>query len=77
MICFVHYAEEHNLDELHFVLCCPMLSGLREQFIPVKFHKFLSLFRLSLLLASNNEKIVRNLSVYLYKAFKLRSTLSS
>ncbi len=63
--------------ELHFVLCCPVLSALRVQFIPSKFYKFPSLFRLSLLLASTNENIVRNLSVYLYKAFNLRSILSS
>ncbi len=59
--------------ELHFVLCCPVLRTLRAQFIPLKFYKFPSLFRLSLLLASTNENIVRNLSVYLYKTFKLRS----
>ena len=63
--------------ELNFVLCCPVLSALRVQFIPSKFYKFPSLFRLSLLLASTNENIVRNLSVYLYKDFKLRSVLSS
>ena len=59
--------------ELHFVLCCPVLRTLRAQFIPLKFYKFPSLFRLSPLLASTNENIVRNLSVYLYKAFKLHS----
>ena len=53
--------------ELHFVLCCSV------QFILWKFYKFPSLFRLSLLLASTYENIVRNLSVYLYKAFNLRS----
>ena len=36
-----------------------------------------SLFRLSLLLAPNNEIIVKNLSVYLYKSFKWRSILFS
>ena len=63
--------------ELHFVLCCPVPSSLRVQFISSKFYKFPNLFRLSLLLASTNENTVRNLSVYLYKAFKLRSILSS
>ena len=58
--------------ELHFVLCCPVLRTLKAQFIPLKFDRFPGLFRLSLLLASTNENIVRNLSVYLYKAFKLR-----
>ena len=59
--------------ELQFVLSCPVLRTLILQFILSKFYKFPSLFRLSLLLASTNENIVRNLSVYLYKAFKLRS----
>ena len=63
--------------ELHFVLCCPVLSTLRVQFIPSKFYKFPRLFRLSLLLASTNENAVRNLSAYLYKAFKLHRILSS
>ena len=63
--------------ELHFVLCCPVPSALRVQFIPSKFYKFPNLFPLSLLLASTNENTVRNLSVYLYKAFKLRSIISS
>ena len=74
---FCPLCREAQENELRFVLCCPMLSDLREQFIPAKFHKFPSSFRFRLLLASNNENIVRNLSVYLYKAFKLRSILSS
>ena len=69
--------KEVQEDELHFVLSCPTLSDLRAQFIPLKFHRFPSLFRLSLLLASRNESIVRNLSVYLYKALKLRSVVCS
>ena len=40
--------REAQENELHFVLCSPMLSGIREQFIPAKFYKFPSLFRLSL-----------------------------
>ena len=36
-----------------------------------------NLVRLSLLLASINENIVRNMSVYLHNAFKLRSVLMS
>ena len=75
MTCFFHYVAQET--ELHFVLSCPVLSALRVQFIRSKFYKFPSLFRLSLLLASTNENIVRNLSVYLYKAFTLRSILSS
>ena len=64
-------------DELHFVLCCPALYDLRVRYIPIKFHRFPTLFGLSLLLACENEKIVRNLSLYLCKAFQLRSLLLS
>lgn len=64
-------------DELHFILCCPALSKLREQYIPRKYFKFPNQFRLSLLMASNKESIVKNLSIYIYKAFKLRSIMIS
>ena len=69
--------RETQEKELCFVLCYPVLSDLRAQFIPSKLHMFPIRFRLSLLLASNNENIERNLSFYLYKGFKLRSSLSS
>ena len=52
---------EAKEDEVHFVLCCPMLDDIRKQFIPPKFCKHPYLFRLSLLLASTNQEIVRKL----------------
>eukprot|EP00745_Piridium_sociabile_P027160 TRINITY_DN43758_c0_g1_i1.p1 TRINITY_DN43758_c0_g1~~TRINITY_DN43758_c0_g1_i1.p1 ORF type:complete len:378 (+),score=6.98 TRINITY_DN43758_c0_g1_i1:45-1136(+) len=64
-------------DEVHFVLCCPALDGLRNQYIPQKCYNFPSQFRLSLLLACEQESIVRNFSIYLYKAFKLRNDVFS
>ena len=48
-------------NEVHFVLCCPMLDDIRKQFIRPKFCKHPCLFRLSLLLASTNQEIVRKL----------------
>ena len=27
-------------DDFHFVLCCPVLSDLRSQYIPLKFYRF-------------------------------------
>ena len=54
---------EAKEDEVHFVLCCPMLDDIRKQFIPPppppKFCKHPCLFRLSVLLASSNQEIVR------------------
>ena len=74
---FVCDAQKHKKMSYILVLCCPVLTDLRVQFILSKFHKFSGLFPLSLLLAPNSENIMKNLTVYLYKAFKLRSILSS
>jgi hypothetical protein len=62
-----------NDDEIHFLLCCPMLTDLRKQLIPLKFYREPNAFRFSLLMASTNINIVRNLCIYLYKAFQFRS----
>ena len=67
---------EAKEDEVHFVLCCPMLDD-RKQFITPKFCKHPCLFRLSLLLASTNQEIVRKLSIFLYKAFTIRDTVTA
>ena len=64
-----------NEDEVHFVLCCPAFDDLRTQSIPLKYFRHPNLFRLGLLLATQNENILRNLCVYLYKAFKRRSVV--
>ena len=53
--------KETKEDEVHFVLCCPVLDDIRKQFIPPKFCKHPCLFRLSLLLASTDLENVRKL----------------
>ena len=68
---------EAKEDEVHFVLCCPMLDDIRKQFIPPKFCQHHCFFRLSLLLASTNLEIVRKLYIFLYKAFKIRDTVAT
>ena len=69
--------EEAKEDEVHFVLCCPMLDDIRKQFIPPNVCKHACLFTLSLLLASTNQETVRKLSIFLYKAFKIRDTVTT
>ena len=64
-------------DEVHFVLCCPVLDDLRKQYIPPKFFKNPCCFGLSLLLASTHQEIIRKLTFFLYKAFKIRDTIIS
>ena len=73
LICPLCKTEEEN--EVHFVLCCPVLDNLRSQFIPGKYYRNPSQFKLCLLIASRNETTVKQFALFLYKAFKLRSTV--
>ena len=69
--------KETSEDEVHFVLCCPMLDDIRKQFIPPNLCKHPCVFRLSLLLASTSQVIVRKLSYFLNKASKIRDTVTA
>jgi hypothetical protein len=69
--------KETNEDELHFVLCCSALSDIRRKFIPSKYYQRPCAFKLSLLMSSTKENDLRNLSIFLYKAFKFRDTIMS
>ena len=53
-----------NEDEVHFVLCCPAFDDLRKQFIPFMYYKRPNLFRLRILLATENENVWRNFCVF-------------
>ena len=82
---FVHHYryKRHTYKDMICPLCrvaketiCSVLPCAKNLYSAIC--KFLLIYLLlSLLLASTNEYIVRNLSVYLYKAFKLRSISSS
>ena len=62
-------------DEVHFVLCCSSLKDLREKYIPMKYYRYPTYFRLVLLLTSTNNNIILNLAMYIYKSFRRRSLL--
>ena len=69
--------KESDENEVHFALECSALSNLRVKFIPRKFYSQPCLFRVCLLMASDNENILRNLAMFLYKAFQLREKMLS
>eukprot|EP00745_Piridium_sociabile_P023105 TRINITY_DN35980_c0_g1_i11.p1 TRINITY_DN35980_c0_g1~~TRINITY_DN35980_c0_g1_i11.p1 ORF type:complete len:144 (-),score=3.67 TRINITY_DN35980_c0_g1_i11:64-438(-) len=69
--------KENTEDELHFVLCCPALSTIREKFIPPKYYREPCLFKLCLLMSSTRHADVRNLSIFLHRAFRLREIATS
>ena len=60
-------------DEYHFIMCCSFYENLREQFIPKKFYHTPSKFHFILLMSSRQDYIVRNLSLYVYKALQVRN----
>eukprot|EP00745_Piridium_sociabile_P006919 TRINITY_DN14433_c0_g1_i2.p1 TRINITY_DN14433_c0_g1~~TRINITY_DN14433_c0_g1_i2.p1 ORF type:complete len:494 (+),score=25.16 TRINITY_DN14433_c0_g1_i2:66-1484(+) len=69
--------KESQENEVHFVLCCPALKNIRETFIKPKYYRQPSLFKLSLLMSSASNEVVRNFSLFLYKAFKYRDVATS
>ena len=64
-------------DETHLLLCCPVYEDLRNQYTPRKFHENPCLFHVVLLMANQNEIILRNVCMFLYKVFKRLAILLS
>jgi hypothetical protein len=64
--------KDHEENEIHFIFCCPFYENLRKKFIALKYYRNPSSFHLSMLLSSNNQETVKNVSVFLCKAFKQR-----
>ena len=62
-------------NEVHFVLCCPAFDDLRYEFIEPKYFNNPCELRLVLLLATQNERALKNLALFVYKAFSRRKTL--
>eukprot|EP00745_Piridium_sociabile_P022013 TRINITY_DN34072_c0_g1_i3.p1 TRINITY_DN34072_c0_g1~~TRINITY_DN34072_c0_g1_i3.p1 ORF type:complete len:362 (+),score=-8.76 TRINITY_DN34072_c0_g1_i3:191-1276(+) len=73
VMCPLCRADEE--DEVHFVLCCPMLNDLRQKYIPMKYYRNPAFFRLALLMSSTNKNVICNLAMYLYKSFQRRSSM--
>ena len=59
-------------DEYHFVIECKLFLNLRKQYIKEYFWKRPSVQKFIQLIANGNQLDMKNLSIYVYKAFKLR-----
>ena len=64
-------------SEIHFILSCPMYNDLRDKYIPRKYVRCPSLFKLSMLFASENKYLQLRLATFLHKAFDVRDTVLS
>ena len=62
-------------DEYHFTLICPSYTDLRQQYIQRYFYVNPSVLKYITLMNSTKAKVLRNLAIYITKAFKLRDSL--
>ena len=60
-------------DEMHFLLECPMFSDIRMLYIKKYYWKHSSMIKFIELLKSENENIVKNLALFVYKGFEIRN----
>ena len=58
--------------EFHFVLECPFYTGLRKAYIPEHFSSMPRLEKLCVLMKTEDEKVINNLSKFIYYAFRKR-----
>ena len=61
-------------DEYHFVLECTLYGDLRKQYISKYYWNHPGMLKF-VQLSSENEKIQKNLSWYIFKAFKVRGEI--
>jgi CRISPR/Cas system-associated protein endoribonuclease Cas2 len=73
LLCPLCKTEKEN--EIHFLLRCPKLQKLRSEFISPKYYRSPNSFRMSLLMNNQNANTIRNVCIYVYKAFKLRQIM--
>ena len=59
-------------DEFHFVLECSIYFDIRKLYINSYYFKRPNMFKMVELFNTTNKKHLRNLSVYIYKAFEIR-----
>ena len=62
-------------DEYHFTLICPCNTDLRQQYIQRYFYVNPSVLKYITLMNSTKAKVLRNLAIYITKAFKLKDSL--
>ncbi len=60
-------------DEYHFILECTMYTDIRKTYIRSYFYRRPNMVKFIQLIQSENSSIVRNLGVYIFKAFQIRN----
>lgn len=60
-------------DEYHFMVECQLYQELREKYINKYYWRRPNMLKLTQLFLSENERVLKNLSLYIYKAFEIRN----
>ena len=60
-------------DEYHFLFECPLYTDIRKQYLKRYFYQRPNMFKLVSLLNSTSNKIIRNLAIFIKKAFQIRN----
>ena len=61
-------------DEFHFVLQCEAYIDIREMYIPLYYRRRPNMHKFVQLINTDNQTLLRKLSIFIYKAFMIRST---
>ena len=62
-------------DEYHFLLCCETYKDLRKLYLPSKYLNFPSKHKFTILMATQNDILIKSVATYLHYAFKRRKEL--
>ena len=66
------YCNNFIEDEFHFICICPLYDNIRTYHLSNTSNQNISLITFNNLLSSNDIHTVRNLSLFIYHAFKMR-----
>ena len=73
--CICRLCNDGVVDELHFLLQCPVYETLRQKYIISKYDVIPSINKFNILLSSSSGHIIQAVASYLYNAFELRKEL--
>ena len=62
-------------DEYHFLLCCETYIDLRKLYLPKKYFDNPSKHKFTILMATQNDILIKSVATYLHYAFKKRKEL--
>ena len=64
-------------DGFHFLLCCDKYKDLRELYLPFKYFNNPTHHKFIIMMATQNETLIKSIATYLHYAFKRRKVLLS